>query len=74
MIIVTHSSNVTGEIYPIAEIGKLAHENGILMMSDIAQSAGHLLIDMEKMNLDILVVIKGCLEIVELVVFVWLNL
>jgi len=23
MIIVTHSSNVTGEIYPIAEIGKL---------------------------------------------------
>ena len=54
MIIVTQSSNVTGEIYPIAEIGKLAHENGILMMSDIAQSAGHLLIDMEKMNLDIL--------------------
>ena len=54
MIIVTHSSNVTGEIYPIAEIGKLAHEHGILMMSDIAQSAGHLLIDMEKMNLDIL--------------------
>ena len=54
MIIVTHSSNVTGEIYPIAEIGKLAHEHGILMMSDVAQSAGHLLIDMEKMNLDIL--------------------
>ena len=54
MIIVTHSSNVTGEIYPITEIGKLAHEHDILMMSDVAQSAGHLPIDMEKMNLDIL--------------------
>jgi len=54
LIIVTHSSNVTGEIYPITEIGKLAHKHGILMMSDVAQSAGHLPIDMEKMNLDIL--------------------
>lgn len=54
LIIVTHSSNVTGDVYPIAEIGKLAHEHGILMMSDVAQSAGHLPIDMEKMNLDIL--------------------
>ena len=40
MIIVTHSSNVTGEIYPIAEIGKLAHEHGILMMSDICPKCG----------------------------------
>ena len=45
---------LTGEIYPNCWIGKLAHEHGILMMSDVAQSAGHLLIDMEKMNLDIL--------------------
>lgn len=54
LIIVTHSSNVTGEIYPIAKIGKLAHDHDILMMSDVAQSAGHISIDMKKMNLDIL--------------------
>ena len=54
MIIVTHSSNVTGEVYPIRDIGKLAHEKGILMVSDVAQSAGHIDIDMVRDHLDII--------------------
>ena len=54
LIIVTHSSNVTGEFYPIKEIGQLAHENQILMMCDVAQSAGHIDVDMVNENIDIL--------------------
>ncbi|QIB27876.1 aminotransferase class V-fold PLP-dependent enzyme [Caloranaerobacter azorensis] len=54
MIITTHASNVTGTLFPIDEISKIAHENGLLYMVDAAQTAGVYDIDVKSMNIDIL--------------------
>ena len=56
LIICTHASNVTGEILPIEELGKICKEKGILFAVDAAQTAGVLPIDMEKMGIDFLCV------------------
>lgn len=53
-IVCTHASNVFGCVFPIKEIGKLAHENGIIFIVDAAQSAGILDIDCKSDNIDIL--------------------
>lgn len=53
-IICMHASNVFGTVLPIAEIGKLAHENGLLFVVDAAQSAGVLPIKIDNMNIDFL--------------------
>lgn len=42
MVIVQHVSNVTGIIQPVAEIGAVARDAGVLFAVDAAQSAGHL--------------------------------
>lgn len=55
MIITTHASNVTGTLFPIDEISKIAHKNGLLYMVDAAQTAGVYDIDVKNMNIDILV-------------------
>lgn len=54
MIVCTHASNVTGTVLPIARIGALCRERGILFAVDAAQSAGMIGIDMVKMNIDYL--------------------
>lgn len=54
MIICMHASNVFGIVLPIAEIARLAHENGLLFAVDAAQSAGVLPIDMGKTGIDFL--------------------
>jgi cysteine desulfurase family protein len=53
-LIITHASNVTGTIMPIAEIGAMAREKNIILCADAAQTAGALTIDVEKMNVDVL--------------------
>ncbi|MBR2500273.1 MAG: aminotransferase class V-fold PLP-dependent enzyme [Clostridia bacterium] len=40
LIVMTHASNVCGNIYDIKEIGALAKERGIIFLVDAAQSAG----------------------------------
>lgn len=40
LIIMTHASNVCGNIYDIEAVGRLAREKGIIFMVDGAQSAG----------------------------------
>ena len=54
VISVLHASNLTGTILPIAEIGKIANDNGIIFILDSAQSAGVLPINVEQDNIDIL--------------------
>lgn len=53
-IISTHASNVCGTITPIAHIGRLCKDNGLLFIVDAAQTAGVLPIDMQAQNIDIL--------------------
>ena len=56
LILCTHASNVFGSVFPIREIGKLAHEHGVPFCVDAAQTAGVLLIDMEENHIDYLCV------------------
>lgn len=42
LIVVTHASNVTGAIQPLAKIGAIARHRGILFLVDAAQTLGHL--------------------------------
>ncbi|MDO5708168.1 MAG: aminotransferase class V-fold PLP-dependent enzyme [Andreesenia angusta] len=54
LIVTTHASNVAGTIFPVEEIGKLAHSRDIRYMVDGAQTAGAYDIDVKKMKIDIL--------------------
>ena len=53
-IAVTHASNVTGTVQPIRTIGRIARERGIPLIVDAAQSAGHLGIDVQADQIDLL--------------------
>ncbi|MEI7511393.1 MAG: cysteine desulfurase [Candidatus Peregrinibacteria bacterium] len=51
-IAVAQVSNVTGQIFPIAQLAELAHQNGSIIFVDICQSAPHFAIDLKKMGVD----------------------
>ena len=54
LIVVLHASNVNGAIQPVEEIGRIAHERGIAMLVDAAQTAGSIPIDVQAMHIDLL--------------------
>ncbi len=54
MIALIHGSNVTGIIFPIREIGKIARENGVYFLVDASQTAGAYPIDVEEDKIDLL--------------------
>lgn len=54
MLICAHASNICSAMLPLEEIGALCRKKGILFVVDAAQSAGHLPIDMKKMQIDAL--------------------
>lgn len=54
MVFCIYGSNICSEILPIADIGALCKRLGIFFAVDGAQSAGHVPIDIERMNIDAL--------------------
>jgi cysteine desulfurase len=54
LVSVMHASNEIGTIQPIAEIGKICKDAGVLFHTDASQSFGKEPIDVEKMNIDLL--------------------
>lgn len=52
LVSITHVSNVLGTINPVADIIRVAHERGIPVMVDGAQSAPHMAIDVQNMDCD----------------------
>lgn len=54
MIITTAVSNVTGEVLPVADIGALAKKHSLLYVVDGAQGGGHVRLDLERNNINIL--------------------
>lgn len=54
LISIMAANNEVGTIAPIAEIGKIAHKHGVLFHTDAAQAAGHIPIDVEAMNIDLM--------------------
>lgn len=54
LISVMAANNEIGTIEPIAEIGKIAHENGVLFHTDAVQAYGHIPINVDDMGIDML--------------------
>jgi cysteine desulfurase/selenocysteine lyase len=54
IVAVTHQSNVTGAIPPVAEIARAAHEQGALVLADGAQSVPHQPVDVAALGVDFL--------------------
>lgn len=54
LISVMFANNEIGTIQPIAEIGAIAREHGILFHTDAVQAYGHAPIDVNEMNIDML--------------------
>jgi cysteine desulfurase len=54
IVSIMHSNNEIGTVNPIAEIGKVTREKGVLFHTDAAQGAGKLPIDVQAMNIDLL--------------------
>ena len=52
LVSVAHVSNVLGTVNPVEEIIKMAHEHGIHVMVDGAQSAPHFKVDVQAMDCD----------------------
>ena len=55
LVSVAHVSNVLGIINPVEEIIRLAHEKGVAVCVDGAQSVPHLLMDVQQLDCDFLV-------------------
>ena len=54
VISLAHVTNVLGDIRPIKEISKLAHDNNIYMVVDGAQSIPHIKVDVKDLDIDFL--------------------
>jgi cysteine desulfurase family protein len=55
MAVINHCSNVIGTVQPVAEIGKICKNAGVLLIVDTTQSAGTIPIDMQAMGIDVVV-------------------
>lgn len=56
LISVMWANNETGNLYPIAEIGKIARKHGIRFHSDAVQAVGKVPVDVQAANVDLLVI------------------
>lgn len=51
LVLVSHASNVSGSVFPLAEVSAICREPGIPLAVDAAQTAGHLPIDFAALGL-----------------------
>jgi cysteine desulfurase family protein len=54
LVVVTHASNVTGNLFPLQAIAGIAHQAGALLLVDAAQTAGAIPIDQAALGIDLL--------------------
>jgi cysteine desulfurase len=54
LISIMHANNEVGTLQPIAEIAQIAHEAGILLHSDAAQSVGKVSVTVQGLGVDLL--------------------
>lgn len=54
LVSVMYANNETGAIQPIREIGALCRKRGVLFHTDAVQAVGHLTIDVQRDNIDML--------------------
>ncbi len=53
LVVATHASNVTGDVYDVARLARISHAHGALFCLDAAQTAGALPVRMGGMGLDL---------------------
>ncbi len=54
LVTIMYANNEIGTIQPIAEIGKVCHEKGVIFHTDAVQAVGHLPINVKEQNIDML--------------------
>ena len=54
LVSVMMANNEIGTIQPVKEIGRIAKERGVFFHTDAAQAVGHIPIDVEDMNIDLM--------------------
>jgi len=54
LISLMHANNEIGTLEPVAEVGRIAHERGILMHTDATQSVGILPVNVDAFSVDLL--------------------
>ena len=54
LITIMFANNEIGTIEPVKEIGRIAHEHGVVFHTDAVQAFAHVDIDVEDMNIDLL--------------------
>ena len=54
LITIMFANNEIGVVQPMAEIGKLCHEKGIIFHTDAVQAVGKIPVDVQGMNIDVL--------------------
>lgn len=54
IVAITHVSNVLGRKNPVAEIARMAHKKGAVVVCDGAQSTPHMRVDVEALDVDFL--------------------
>lgn len=54
LITIMFANNEIGTIQPIKEIGKIAKDKGVLFHTDAVQAVGHVKIDVDDLNIDLL--------------------
>lgn len=52
IVSIAHASNVLGVVNPIQEITNIAHQHGAIMIADGAQSAPHMVVDVQALGVD----------------------
>ena len=54
LVTIMAANNEIGVVQPLAEIGKLCHERGVIFHTDATQAVGKIPIDVNKMNIDVM--------------------
>ena len=54
LVTIMYANNEIGTVQPIAEIGKICKDKGVLFHTDAVQAVGHIAIDVKEQNIDML--------------------
>ena len=54
LVSIMFANNEIGVVQPVAEIGKLCHEKGVIFHTDAVQAVGKIPVDVQAMNIDVL--------------------
>ncbi len=54
LVTIMYANNEIGSVLPVAEIGKVCREKGVIFHTDAVQAAGHIHIDVKTQNIDML--------------------